>query len=239
MEKEIRSIPQELAEIRIAPIDAAESRRVEGYGVVFNSESNDLGGFTEVILPSAVNGVIEKSDVLALVNHSIDKGVLARSTKGQGSMSLTVDQRGVKYSFDAPKYNLGDELLEGIKRGDIRGSSFAFTVGKDGQKIERKEDGKYLRIITQFDQIMDMSPCYQPAYNNTDVARRSLDEFKEQIKDEPVEEEVKAIVEEPIVEPIVETKIEEFKMSDEERYLYQKNKLLKLRNNDKIGNTGR
>lgn len=47
--------------------------------------------------------------------------------------------------FEAPNTALGDELLEGLKRGDITSSSFAFTVGKDNW--EKREDGSYLRTI--------------------------------------------------------------------------------------------
>lgn len=63
-----------------------ESRTVEGYALVFNSESNDLGGFTEVIEPSSLEGVLERSDILCLLNHNEDRGVLARWNKGVGSL---------------------------------------------------------------------------------------------------------------------------------------------------------
>ena len=79
-----------------------DSRLVEGYASVFNSRSKDLGGFTEIIDPSAFEGVIEKSDVLALLNHDQDRGVLARSRKGVGSLTLNIDERGLYYSFEAP-----------------------------------------------------------------------------------------------------------------------------------------
>ena len=104
------------------------SRNVTGYALVFNSESEDLGGFTEVIDKDALQGVIERSDILALLNHNEDKGVLARSTKGTGSLELTVDDLGLLYRFEAPHTALGDELIEGLRRGDIRASSFAFDV---------------------------------------------------------------------------------------------------------------
>ena len=71
------------------------SRNVTGYALVFNSESEDLGGFTEVIDKDALQGVIEKSDILALLNHNEDKDVLARSTKGTGSLELTVYDLGL------------------------------------------------------------------------------------------------------------------------------------------------
>ena len=75
--------------------------------------------------------MIEKSDILCLLNHNEDKGVLARSKFGVGSLSLSVDSTGLKYRFDAPNTAVGNELLEGLRRGDISTSSFAFTIDND------------------------------------------------------------------------------------------------------------
>lgn len=156
-----------------------DGRTVEGYAVVFNSESRDLGGFTEVIQPNALEGVVDKSDILCLLNHNEDKGVLARSNKGTGSLTLEVDDIGLRYSFEAPNTSLGDELLEGLKRGDISTSSFAFRVGSD--TWTKKEDGSYLRTINTIEQIFDVSPVYFPAYDATSVKidKRCLDKLKE------------------------------------------------------------
>ena len=155
-----------------------DSRLVEGYAVVFNSESRDLGGFTEVIEPSALEGVVSKSDILCLLNHNEDKGVLARSNKGAGSLTLEVDDIGLRYSFEAPNTNLGDELLEGIRRGDISASSFAFKVGED--KWTKRNDGSYLRTINTINELFDVSPVYRAAYDATSVSvdTRGLDEAK-------------------------------------------------------------
>ena len=165
----------------------AESRKVEGYASVFNSRSKDLGGFTEIIDPAAFNGVIERSDVLALLNHDQDRGVLARSRKGVGSLTLTIDERGLHYSFDAPNTALGNELVEGLKRGDISTSSFAFTVA--GEKWTKEEDGSYLRTITQIDKLYDVSPVYNEAYEDTSVALRSLEQVRAEEPKEEVEDE--------------------------------------------------
>ena len=134
-----------------------ESRQVEGYALVFNSESNDLGGFKEIIDSRALEGVIANSDVLCLLNHNEDKGVLARCNKGNGSLELTIDNKGLKYAFEAPNTALGDELLEGLRRGDISTSSFAFTVGSDSW--EKRADGTYLRTIKDIKQLYDVSPA--------------------------------------------------------------------------------
>lgn len=178
MIKEIRNSNNE-----ITPI-LPESRTVSGYALVFNSDSNDLGGFIERIDPNSLDGVVEKSDVLCLLNHNEDRGVLARSNKGEGSLTLEIDEIGLKYTFEAPNTALGDELLEGLRRGDISTSSFAFTVGKDSWS--KMENGTYLRTINSINELFDVSPVYRAAYDATSVKAdsRGLDAIKQQEKEE-------------------------------------------------------
>lgn len=162
MKKEIRNYRNETT---------FNERRVTGYAVVFNSYSHDLGGFKEIIEPTALDGIIEISDVLCLMNHDEDRGVLARSKYGKGTLELTIDEHGLKYSFEAPRTALGDELLEGLNRGDITTSSFAFTVAEE--QWDKDETGADIRIIKKIDRLYDVSPVYQEAYPDTDVAQRN------------------------------------------------------------------
>ena len=196
---EIRSFNIELR-------DEPESRHIEGYGSVFNERSLDLGGFVEMIAPGAFDGVIERSDVKCYLDHNPEKGILARSRNGKGSLSLVVDEKGLRYEFDAPHTNLGDEVVEGLKRGDYSQSSFAFTV--DDEIWTKEEDGSYLRTITKIGGLYDVSIVANPAYEGTSVALRSLDAFKAQ---EEIPVEVRE--EEPKVEetPVEETPVEENK----------------------------
>ena len=136
-------------------------------------------------------------------NHDQDRGVLARSRKGVGSLTLSIDDRGLKYSFDAPNTALGNELIEGLKRGDISTSSFAFTVS--GEKWTKEEDGRYLRTITQIDKLFDVSPVYNEAYEDTSVALRSLDAVRAEEEQEETETEGDAESVEPETEEVVET----------------------------------
>lgn len=156
-----------------------ESRHVEGYALLFNVDSRAMwgGDLIERIAPTALEGVLEKSDILCLMNHDERRGVLARYRMGEGSLKLEVDEKGLKYSFDAPNTPLGDELIESLKRGDISESSFAFTVEDDNW--ERKEDGSYVRTILKFERLYDVSPVYYPAYEDTSVALRSIEALKE------------------------------------------------------------
>lgn len=199
---EVRSFNIELRD----DFGSEPSRHIEGYGSVFNQRSVDLGGFQEIIAPGAFDGVIERSDVKCYLDHNPDKGILARSRNGKGSLSLELDERGLKYSFDAPHTNLGDEVVEGLKRGDYSQSSFAFTV--ESESWTKEEDGTYLRTINKIGGLYDVSIVATPAYEGTSVALRSLDAFKAQEETKIPEEIKEEVREEPQVE---ETPVEEVK----------------------------
>lgn len=200
------------------------SRHIEGYGSVFNQRSVDLGGFQEIIAPGAFDGVIERSDVKCYLDHNPEKGILARSRNGKGSLSLELDERGLKYSFDAPHTNLGDEVVEGLKRGDYSQSSFAFTV--ESESWTKEEDGTYLRTINKIGGLYDVSIVANPAYEGTSVALRSLDAFKAQ-EEAHIPEEIKEEVrEEPQVE---ETPVEEVKENTPE--VQEESEPKEIRNN--------
>lgn len=170
MNKEIRNYQGALV---------AENRNVCGYAIVFDSESVDMG-FIETISRTAITQEqIDNSDIFAFYNHN-DEEVLARSVNGVGSLKLTVDEIGVKYEFEAPNTQRGDELLEHIKRGELFGSSFGFSLPVDGSGERwQKRDGKYHRTITKIDRLFEISPVFQPAYPSTECNNRSIDKVKE------------------------------------------------------------
>nr|DAT61052.1 MAG TPA: prohead serine protease [Caudoviricetes sp.] len=169
----------EVRAIRSTPVVNPDCRTVEGYAVVFNSQSEDLG-FYETINPSAITEeVLKRSDVFCLFNHDQDK-VLARSKYGEGSLKLEIDERGLKYSFTAPNTDLGEELLEHLQRGEIDSSSFAFTVSLDeGSEKWYTVEGVQYRDIYKIENLYDVSPVYQPAYQETTVSKRTLDKLNQ------------------------------------------------------------
>lgn len=159
------------------------SRHISGYAVVFDSESKLIDNeFYEIVDKRAFDGVIEKSDVYCYLDHNRNKGVLARCNKGVGSLKLSVDNRGLKYEFEAPNTELGNTLIEHIKRGEISTSSFAFTIAEN--VYEKRSDGTILRTITKFDRLFDVSPVFCPAYDATTVDLRSYNQFIEDLKKE-------------------------------------------------------
>lgn len=153
-----------------------DSRTVRGRAVVFDSWSEDLGGFRERIAKGALDGVIARSDIFALMDHDRRRGILGRCKRGdEVSLRLKVTDKGLEYEFEAPETALGDELLSCLERGEIDGSSFAFTVLEDNW--ERVGD-EYQRTITKIDELYDVSPVYSPAYSQTTCDLRGLDALK-------------------------------------------------------------
>lgn len=162
---------------------AEGSRSIEGYACVFGQRSVlmmdwDEGPVYEVIERSAIDdAVIGKSDIIANINHD-DSHMLARSVNGSGSLSLSLDDNGLKVSFDAPKTADGDTVLEGVRRNDFRGMSFGFWCDRKADITYTREEGKdgkdiVIRHINKIRGLFDVSVVTHPAYPDTSVETRS------------------------------------------------------------------
>ena len=173
IKKEIRAI-QHKVEIR-AKEDG--KKKIVGYAARFNELSELLGGwFQERILPGAFDGVLERSDIRALFNHDSNI-VLGRSKSG--TLGLTVDEQGLFYEIDPPETRTAEEIIISIQRGDIDGSSFAFTPAETRWET-LTENGRTvdIRNIVKFDLIYDVSPVTYPAYPTSSADMRSLEDIR-------------------------------------------------------------
>jgi len=197
--QEIRTITNK--EVRTFNVSDIEVRNddgknvVVGYGAVFNSESNDLGGFVEYVAPGAFDGRLE-DDVRFLINH--DGLPLARTTNN--TLRLSVDERGLKYEADMPETTLANDLMTLLRNGTISQSSFAFTVEEDSWE---NVEGRNIRTINKVSRLYDISSVTFPAYSEAgSFALRSLEtwqEEQEKIKlDESLEKELKEVQKEEI-----------------------------------------
>ena len=171
-------------------VDSTEDGRdlVVGHASVYDSRSNNLGGFYEFIERGAfTEELIANSDVRALINHDPNL-ILARNTSG--TLNLTADERGLKYEFEMPETSYGKDLAISMKRGDITQSSFAFTVAEDDWSTD--DEGNNIRTIKKIDRLYDVSPVTYPAYNMAEsdlvVAKRGLKEYQESLVEETKEE---------------------------------------------------
>ena len=109
------------------------------------------------------------------------RGVLARSNRGRGSLSLEVDERGLKYRFTLPDTAIGRELAENLRRGEIDSSSFGFTVDED--KWEKRDDGIWSRRIIRIAELFDVSPVYRAAYSATSVSLRGRERAEAELRE--------------------------------------------------------
>lgn len=163
---------------------------VKGYAAVYSKESNPLymvrGGkveqFVEIIEPGFFDGALN-GDVRALFNHDANL-ILARSKAGAGTLKLTTDETGLAYEFAPTDTTACRDLVKNIENGNIDASSFAFEVRDGGDKIERRADGTLVRHLLPGGclRLHDVSPVTYPAYEDTGVMVRSLDQFLTEAK---------------------------------------------------------
>ena len=187
--KEIRTLECKLSIREAAPNAESEpSRTITGTAIVFDSESEVLDDwgyrFREVIKPEAASmEFLNTQDIKLNMLHDRNLTV-ARCNKGQGSLRLSVDEKGVNFEFEAPKCDIGDRCLEMVKRGDYSGCSFEFFPD---QFDISEEHGKEAKIThTRFAAITALTIGLDPAYTATSVNAREL------VKHEDAEAKAKA-----------------------------------------------
>jgi len=211
-----RSIKNNTMEKRIfnveTRVDSTEDGKdvVVGYASVYDSRSNNLGGFYEFIERGAfTDELIAKSDVRALINHDPNL-ILARNTSG--TLKLSSDERGLRYEFEMPETSYGKDLAVSMKRGDISQSSFAFTVAEDDWSTD--DEGNNIRTIKKIDRLFDTAIVTYPAYSQAEsdliVAKRGLKEYQDSLvketKEEIIEEKENNLVRNSLISLNIELK---------------------------------
>ena len=150
--------------------------RIIGYGSVFNSRSEPLWGFREIIKPGAFDDVLG-DDIRGLFNHD-PNFILGRSASG--TLSVSVDDKGLRYDISAPDtQTIRDLVLAPMIRGDINQSSFAFRIAHDGENWYQDDEGIVIREINRFSRLFDVSPVTYPAYQEADSGIRSMKAWQE------------------------------------------------------------
>ena len=163
--KEIRSAA--VKELRVH--DDGDGPVIAGYAAVFDSLSEDLGGFRERVLPGAFTDTLQgKPDVRALIDHDSSK-ILGRTTAG--TLAIKEDGKGLSVRINPPDTTAGSDILKSIKRGDIDQMSFAFQTVTDRWHTEDEEEIRELVEVKLF----EVSIVAFPAYPDTSVAVRSND----------------------------------------------------------------
>ena len=154
-----------------------EENIIEGYAAVFNSDSQDFGGWHERIAPDAFSDVL-KDDAVALFNHDMNY-VLGRNGV---NVTLSQDERGLKYTIKLPDTSFAKDLRNLIKEGIIHQSSFAFTVKE--QEWQHNKDTASVRTVKKVKRLYDVSPVTTPAYADATVGARSFEANKPKEEDQ-------------------------------------------------------
>lgn len=144
---------------------------IRGYAAVFNSLSEDLGGFRERIAPGAFKRALASNpDVLCLVNHSIDQ-MLGRTMNG--TCRVKEDDKGLCFECDLPDTSAGRDVRALISRGDMSQCSFTFGIDEDTWDEEPDPDDPeqtmICRTVVSVRTLKDVSPVATPAYPQTAV----------------------------------------------------------------------
>ncbi len=174
---EIRTLDCKLSVREAGPDAQGESRTITGTAIVFNAESEVLDDwgyrFREVIKPEACTmEFLNSQDIKMNMLHDRDL-TLARCNKGEGSMRLSVDEKGVNFEFEAPRCDIGDRCLEMVRRGDYSGCSFEFWP--EDYDVEEREGGKDVKIThKKFRALTALTIGMDPAYKQTSVNAREL-----------------------------------------------------------------
>lgn len=162
--------------------DSSTGKRLpvlRGYAAVFDSESNNLGGFVEVIDRRAFDQILgKKPDVYALFNH--DRSLILGNTTN-GTLKLSVDDYGLRYEAYPDDTSVGRDVTTWVQNRTVKASSFAFAIDRSapnsGEVWDKGPRGLRKRTVTAIGLLDDVSVVTRPAYDASSVvvSRRALE----------------------------------------------------------------
>lgn len=163
--------------------DKQQPKTIEGYALLFNSPSKDLGGFRETIDSKALDGV-DLSNVIMLDQHDYSKPLA--SVKA-GTLKLDTDDKGLRFTATLdPSVSYASDTYANVKSGNVNSMSFRFDVDDGGDEFTQDDQGNVTRTIKQVKDLFEVSTVTIPAYDdsNVQVDKRSYEEFLDNQKGE-------------------------------------------------------
>ena len=178
MNKEIRLFEFEVR----AEQNEEHGHFLAGRPIVYGQRTN-LGWFDEIIEPGALD-LADLKDVRFLVNHNTDMIPLARSRNNNenSTMQMTVDENGMNIRVDLDTENNAEAraLYSAVKRGDMTGMSFMFTVDSDSWTDTDTDYPK--RLIRSISRVLEVSAVAFPAYPGTSIQAASEGETLDSVR---------------------------------------------------------
>lgn len=170
----------------LAREDEATPYTVEGYASTFEPYvlySFDGVDYSERIEPRAFD-TADMSDVIMQFDH--EGKVYARSSNG--TLKVTVDEKGLKIRADLSSTAAAKELFEEIRTGLITKMSFGFTVEESHYEADT-----HTRVIDRFRKIYDVSAVSLPANEGTEIGVSTRSWFDGVIEAEKQAERLAAV----------------------------------------------
>ena len=133
------------------------TKKLVGHASVFNTLSEDRGGYFVMISPGAFLDSIKTDDVRALFNH--DPNYVLGRTKS-GTLKMSEDDRGLAIEVDLPDTSFARDLTVLMERGDVSQMSFGGIIRTE----TRHEDKDATIYVVKEFQLWDISPVTYPAF---------------------------------------------------------------------------
>lgn len=183
-------------ETRVFPVTEARVKRAEDGSpqeivtdvAVFDSLSENLGGFVERVDPGALQPA---DDVTSEFNHDPNQ-IIGR--KSAGNLEIEETDESLKFRVSpVPETDDARNLVEKIDMGLVQGGSFTFRV--HDETWEEREDEPDVRTIHEAT-FFEGGPVTHPAYpatatelRDTRVAERRHQRFRETLEERDGEED--------------------------------------------------
>lgn len=145
---------------------SGDAGTVEGEPIVYNSVTRIGNMFDETVAPGAATEFLtsKQAGEVALVRDHEAYHLLARARSG--TLQLTDSPSALRMRARIADTTTGRETIELMKRGDLSGMSFSFTVATDGGETWHEgSNGFPLRVIRRIGQMFDVSLVTWPAYS--------------------------------------------------------------------------
>jgi uncharacterized protein len=149
---------------------AADGSSFDGYAAVFDQEAN-LGAWTEQVERGAFRKVLaQQANVPMLWNHNPDWPL---ATTRAGTLELSEDTKGLRVKATLADHFIGDMVRELVRRGDVSGMSYGFVAGPGNSHFDEQRTPPH-RTLKGFTRLLDVSPTWDPAFDQTEAEIRSL-----------------------------------------------------------------
>lgn len=133
---------------------------IRGRAIVYNSLSEDLGGFREVFKPGSVRLA---DDLLILQGHDTNR-VLGRTSAG--TAHVKDDGLGIVFEADPPATTWASDLMVSMSRNDVRQCSFRFRCIRDDYHYDSRLQ-TVVRTVHEAE-VSELSIVTLPAYTATE-----------------------------------------------------------------------